>query len=81
MQKQIENDGDENDTTQYIGNRNITTALNTLKAELIRVRINTTQMVRDGEGIEETVEANQARPSVMENEARNNYGLLNDPGM
>ena len=60
MQKQIENDDDEHDdpvNTKYIGNKNITTALENLKAELTRVRSDATPIVSGGEGIEETVEA------------------------
>ena len=60
MQKQIENDGDDYDDpvdTQYIGNKNITTALKNLKAELSRVRSDATRMISGGEGIEDTVEA------------------------
>ena len=60
MQKQIENDDDENDdpvATQYIGNKNIRMSLKNLKAELTLVRSDAAQMVRSGEGIEETVEA------------------------
>ena len=66
MQKQIENDGDEHDTpldTQYIGNKNITTALKNLKAELSRVRSDATRIVSDGKGIEDTVVAKQAESS------------------
>ena len=60
MQNQIENDGDEHDDpfdTKYIGNKNITTALKNLKAELTRVRSDATHIVSGGEGIEETLEA------------------------
>ena len=63
MQKQIENDGNEHDDPvdkKYIGNKNITMALKNLKAELTRVRSDTTQIVSGGKGIEETVVANQA---------------------
>ena len=66
LQKQIENDGDEYDDpvdTQYIGNKNITTAVKNLKAELIRVRSDATQIVSGGKCIEETVVANQAESS------------------
>ena len=71
MQKQIENDGHEQDDLidtgpidmQYIGNKTITTALKNLKAELSRVRTDATQIVSDGKGIEETVMANQAESS------------------
>ena len=60
MQKQIENDCNEHDdpvATQYIGNKNITMALENLKAELIRVRSDATHIVKGAEGIEEAVEA------------------------
>ena len=72
MQKQIENDGNEHDdpvSMKYIGNKNITTALKNLKAELTRVRSDATQIVSGGKGIEETVEANQAESfGVKDNE-------------
>ena len=72
MQKQIDDDGDEHDDpvdTQYIGNKNITTALKNLKAELTRVRSDATQIVSGGKGIEENVVANQAESSgVKDNE-------------
>ena len=60
MQKQIENDGHEQDDlidTQYIGNKTITRALKNLKAELNLVRSDATHMISGGESIEETVEA------------------------
>ena len=66
MQKQINNDSDEHDDpvdTQYVGNKNITTALKNLKAELTRVRSDTTHIVIGVEGIEETVKANHVESS------------------
>ena len=66
MQKQIENDGNDYDDPvdlQYIGNKNITKALNNLKAELTRVRSDAKQTVSSGNAIEETVVANQAELS------------------
>ena len=60
MQKQIENDGNEHDdpvSTQYIGNKNITTALKNLKAELTRVRSDAAHIVSGGEGVEVSVKA------------------------
>ena len=66
MQKQIEIDGNEHDNTvdtQYIGNKNITTSLKNLKAELTRVRSDNTHIVIGGEGIKETVKANQVESS------------------
>ena len=65
MQKQLENDGHEQDDLidtgpidmQYIGNKTITTALKNLKAELNLVRSDATHVISGGQGIEETVEA------------------------
>ena len=64
MQKQIENDGDENDQavdSTYIGNKDITMALQNLKAELHQARLNTVKAISDG--FEETIEAKQVETS------------------
>ena len=66
MQKQIENDGDENDKavdSPYIGNKDITMALKNLKAELHQARFDNAQIINGGKGIDETIEAKQVETS------------------
>ena len=63
MQKQIENNGVENDKpvdALYIGNEDITMALEKLKVELTQARLHTKQTINDSK---ETIKANQIESS------------------
>ena len=62
-----QNDGGENDKpvdTLYIGDEDIKMAVRNLKAELHQARLDTSVVISSNDGIEETIEAKQAEPSV-----------------
>ena len=67
MQEPIENDGGEHEKpvdTMYIGNKDITMAIENLKAEIHQARLDTAQTIKDRKGIEETIEANHIRRNI-----------------
>ena len=66
LQNQIEND--EPVDTLYFGNKDITTAMEKLKAELSQALIDTNQTINDGKGTVETIEANEI--IVLENQEK-----------